>query len=198
VLGGIYAVLVFAEPDRHGGGRHRRGGADGAQGRGALGRSRAPTLFALLIGALLYTPVAMMFWFAPLLPPGTRCRRSRRCSSAGPPAGATAARSSPTPCCSRCCWWRCRWSWRRCSRLGANRAVVPGDAVLAADAGDPVLLVLRDLPRLLQHRAAGETATIAWRSPDFPFSPLPCGSGSPQSIGPASPPTAPATWRRGA
>jgi hypothetical protein len=120
VLGGIYAVLVFAEPDRHGGGRHRRGGADGAQGRGALGRSRAPTLFALMIGALLYTPMAMMFWFAPLLPPGTRCRRSRRCSSAGPPAGATAARSSPTPCCSRCCWWRCRWSWRRCSRRSAR------------------------------------------------------------------------------
>jgi hypothetical protein len=156
VLGGIYAVLVFALSLI----------ATAVVDIGALApmvlkgeeprRSRAPTVFALMIGALLYTPMAMMFWFAPLLPPGMACRRSRRCSSAGPPAGATAARSSPTPCCSRCCWWRCRCSSRRVRRARRGyRAVVPGHAVLAADAGDPVLLVLRDLPRLLQHRAAG-------------------------------------------
>ena len=31
--------------------------------------------YALVVGAVLYTPIAMMFWFAPLLAARTTCRR---------------------------------------------------------------------------------------------------------------------------
>ena len=68
VLGGIYAVLVFALSFI----------ATSVVDIGALapmvlkgeepsGEAVRQLYFALLIGALLYTPVAMMFWFAPML-----------------------------------------------------------------------------------------------------------------------------------
>jgi hypothetical protein len=125
VLGVVYValmVLVFAASSLVDGGGllHMMLGTTGDTNPTPESLAAQRTLGALLLATLLYTPVAMLFWFAPVLTAWHDIRRRRRCSSASSAAGAIAARSSCTGCCGSASRSArrsaCRCSCRRSAR----------------------------------------------------------------------------------